>query len=304
MADVTGVLVMAYGTPETLDDVEAYYTDIRHGRPPSEDELESLIARYRAIGGRSPLFDITLTQASGIEQRVEGVKTYVGQKHAPPFIADAVSAMASDGVERAVGLVLAPHYSSMSVGDYARRAHRAAEAVGWRGKLEMIESWHLEPSFIDILGSRVTAAWLRLSYGARAAGIVVFTAHSLPEQILRAGDPYPEQVRETAEAIASRARIQRWRVAWQSGGREDVQWLRPDVMESLDEITAFGGRGVVVCPCGFVSDHLEVLYDIDIEAKERARELGVELVRTTSLNTDPAFLDTLARIVRRALHDV
>ena len=301
MAERAAVLLMAYGTPRGLDDVAAYYTDIRHGRPPPAELLEELTERYRAIGGRSPLLEITLAQAEGLRARLDGAGVYVGQKHSAPSIADAVAAMARDGVQRAAGLVLAPHYSKMSVGDYARRARLAAEKTGWKGTLEMVESWHLEPGYIDLLAERVRSALERLSEGAREHATVVFTAHSLPERILLARDPYPDQLRATAAAVAEAAALDRWQVGWQSAGRTADPWLGPDLLEVVAELARAGRRGVVVCPCGFVADHLEVLYDVDIEARRRAQELGLELVRTDSPNDDPAFLDVLASVARRAL---
>lgn len=290
------VLVMAYGTPKDLDDVETYYTDIRHGRTPPPDLLEELRNRYRAIGGRSPLLELTMAQAQGISERV-GLPAYIGQKHAAPFIKDAVARLHDDAIDSAVGLVLAPHYSAMSIGDYARRARLAAEETGWTGELQMVESWHLEPGYISLLAQRV-----RDAVGTVGADpIVVFTAHSLPERILQAKDPYPDQLRETADAVAAEARIADYRVGWQSAGRTSDPWLGPDLLEILEEEAGAGKRSVVVCPCGFVADHLEVLYDIDVEAQAAAEKLGLELARTESPNVDPAFLDTLANVVRRQL---
>jgi ferrochelatase len=300
MSAPTAVLVMAYGTPRSLDEVEAYYTDIRRGRPPPPDLLEELTARYRAIGGRSPLLEITSAQARGIEERLR-VRAYIGQKHAAPFISDAVQKMRDDGVERAVGLVLAPHYSSMSVGDYARRAERAAAELGWRGKIDMVESWHLEPGYLELLDERVHSARMHLPEEARAGATVIFSAHSLPERIVATGDPYPSQLAETAAAVAARAGLQRWRVAWQSAGRTADPWLGPDILEIIVELADAGAPGVIVCPCGFVSDHLEILYDVDIEATRLAAKLDVPLVRTASPNDDPRFLDMLAAVVARRL---
>lgn len=300
MTEKTAVLVMAYGTPKDLDDVEAYYTDIRHGRPPPPELLEELTQRYRAIGGRSPLLEITTVQARKIGESA-GLPSYVGQKHAEPSIPDAVAAMADDAIERAAGLVLAPHYSTMSVGDYERRARTAAEEVGWKGKLEMVRSWHLEPGFIALLADRVTLALKSISEGARPEAVVVFTAHSLPERILQKNDPYPQQLAETAEAVADMAGLAHWQVGWQSAGRTEVPWLGPDILEVLPDLARAGAPAVVVCPCGFVSDHLEVLYDLDIEAAELAQELGIEFARTASPNDDPVFIDMLADVVRKTL---
>jgi protoporphyrin/coproporphyrin ferrochelatase len=295
-----GVLVMAYGTPKGLDDVEAYYTDIRHGHPPPPDLLRELTERYRSIGGRSPLLEITRAQAEGIGSRL-GIDAYLGQKHAPPFIADAISQMAQDGVDRSAGLVLAPHYSSMSIGDYERRAGDAARDRGWKGRLEMIHSWHLEPGYIDLLVERVHQAVASLPSDLREEATVVFSAHSLPQKIVSAGDPYPEQLRETGEAVARAAGLDRWQTGWQSAGRTSEPWLGPDLLEILGDLAGNGTKAVVVCPCGFVADHLEVLYDVDIEGQQRARELGIALVRTAMPNDDPRFIGMLADVVRRAL---
>jgi protoporphyrin/coproporphyrin ferrochelatase len=289
-----GVLVMAYGTPRDLDDVERYYTDIRHGRRPPPDLLSELTDRYRAIGG-SPLLAITQAQASGIENRL-GIKTYLGLKHAAPFIPDAVGRIAADGVDRAVGLVLAPHYSKMSVGDYRRRALDAAEMMGWNGRLDVVESWHLEPGYIDFLARALSAALASVVSGAT----VIFSAHSLPERILQAGDPYVDQLHATAEAVARGVKPARWVVGWQSAARTGDKWLGPDITEIIEDEAERGAPAVVVCPCGFVSDHLEVLYDVDIEAAQLAEKLGIEFARTAMPNDNPGFLDTLAAVVRRA----
>lgn len=301
MAENLGVLVMAYGTPKNLGDIEAYYTDIRHGRPPTPEQLEDLTERYRAIGGRSPLLEITEAQARGIEERLPGVRAFLGQKHATPFIPDAVHAMAREGIERAVGLVLAPHYSSMSIGNYASRAQRAADEHGWTGKLEMIDSWHLEPGYITFLSDAVRRAQAALSADVRDDAVVVFTAHSLPERILQKGDPYPTQLHETAETVAASLGLKDWRTGWQSAGATSDPWLGPDILDVIEDLAHQGHKGVIVCPCGFVSDHLEVLYDLDIEAAEKASALNIAFARTDSPNDDPTFLDTLATLVAAKL---
>jgi ferrochelatase len=300
MSDKRAVLVMAYGTPKGLGDVAAYYTDIRHGRPPPKELLDDLVARYEAIGGRSPLLDITEMQRAGLEERL-GMRVYLGQKHAAPFISDAVESIAQDDVGTLVGLVLAPHYSKMSIGDYQRRVERAAADTGWSGRLEMIDSWHLEPGYIDLLARRVKEATALVPEDAQNDFEVVFTAHSLPERILQAGDPYADQLRETGEAVARAAGLERWRTGWQSAGRTDDPWLGPDLLEILDTLADEGRKGVVVCPCGFVSDHLEVLYDVDIEAQRKATELDIALSRTVSPNDDPEFIDLLTSVVQRRL---
>lgn len=295
-----GILVMAYGTPASLDEIEAYYTHIRGGRAPSPDNLAELTGRYRVIGGHSPLREITRAQATGIGERVDA-PAYVGMKHSAPFIADAVARMNAEGIERAVGMVLAPHYSSMSVGDYERRARDAAAKIGWNGELRMISSWHDEAAFVALLAKRVNDALSRLTDATRAEAVVLFTAHSLPTRILEQGDPYPAQLDASAELVAAAAGLERWQVAWQSAGQTSDPWLGPDICEVLVELAAKGVPGVVVCPCGFVADHLEVLFDIDVEAANLAFDLEMEFVRTASPNDDPAFLDVLAGVVRRAL---
>jgi ferrochelatase len=296
----TAVLMMAYGTPRDIDDVEGYYTDIRNGRPPPPELLEELKDRYRAIGGKSPLLEITRAQVDGVQARLE-TSTYLGMKHAPPRIPDAVTEIASAGATRVVGLVLAPHYSAMSVGDYERRVRLAADETGWDGTIDMIESWHLEPGFVDLLCERVDYAMRTLTKDVRRDTTVVFTAHSLPERILRTGDPYADQLRETGETVASKMGLDSWQIGWQSAGRTKDPWIGPDILDVISDLAAQEKRGIVVCPCGFVSDHLEVLYDVDIECKRAAAAHGLELERTASLNDDPAFLDVLATVVRRKL---
>ncbi len=333
MAEATAVLVMAYGTPRSLDEVEPYYTDIRRGRPPPPELLDELVGRYRAIGGHSPLFEITEAQRQGLESRLGGIPTWLGQKHAAPSIPDAVASMAAAGIEDAVGIVLAPHYSSMSIGDYEARARTAADAAGGRPIVEVIRSWHLEPGYIGWLAERVHEAVASLPAEARTRATVIFTAHSLPARILSQGDPYPEQLVQTAEAVARKAHLDRWSgsdragwsgsdragwsgsdrdrwsgsdratwmIGWQSAGRTADPWIGPDVLEVMDAAHSSGATGIVTCPCGFVADHLEILYDVDIECRARAEKLGIPFARTRAPNDDPVFLDVLATVVRRAL---
>ena len=187
----------------------------------------------------------------------------------------------------------------MSIGDYERRARQGAEDAGWTGVLEVIQSWHLEPGYIELLAGRVSDSLASLPHESRNNAVTVFTAHSLPERILQENDPYPDQLHETAAAVAARAGVERWTVAWQSAGHTADPWLGPDILEVIEDLAGRGVTGIVVCPCGFVADHLEVLYDIDIEARELADKLGIALARTASPNDDPAFLDMLATVVRR-----
>jgi protoporphyrin/coproporphyrin ferrochelatase len=260
-----------------------------------------LTERYRAIGGRSPLLEITTAQTNGIEERLPGVKAFLGQKHAHPFIRDAITEMKDAGIERAVGLVLAPHYSTMSVGDYAARAQRAAEEIGWTGKLEMVDNWHLEPGYLEFLLRAVAEARSKLPDDVEDSTVVVFTAHSLPARILEQGDPYPAQLKETGAAVAEVMGLPHWRTGWQSAGKTRDPWIGPDILDVLDEVQQQGSDAVIVCPCGFVSDHLEVLYDLDIEAAKKASDLGLAFARTASPNDDADFLDTLASVVARKI---
>ncbi|MDQ6725503.1 MAG: ferrochelatase [Actinomycetota bacterium] len=293
---VTGVLVMAYGTPATPDDVEAYYTHVRRGRPPTPELLADLRRRYDAIGGTSPLLERTQEQAAGIQAALgDGYHVELGMKHAPPFVEDGVAALAAAGVRRIVGLVLAPHYSALSVGEYATRATATAADAGV--DLVMVTSWHLAPGYVDLLTGLVRDEVDRL--GA-APTEVVFTAHSLPSRILEMGDPYPDQLAETAEAVALAAGLDRWSVAWQSAGRTPEPWIGPDLLTVLPTLADAGAAGVVVCAAGFVSDHLELLYDLDIEARDAAGRLGLAFARTPSPNARPAFCATLAGVVREA----
>jgi len=298
----TGVLVMAYGTPAGPDDVEAYYTHVRRGRPPTPEQLGDLQRRYAAIGGSSPLLEVTRAQADGLAAALgEGWHVELGMKHAPPFIEDGMAALDARGIRTVVGLVLAPHYSTLSVGEYAARA-RATEAVAEHGvELTMVESWHLAPGYLDLLGRRVTEASQSLGLADGDRLEVVFTAHSLPARILDTGDPYPAQLQETAQAVADGLGLASWSVAWQSAGRTPEPWIGPDLLEVLAERAGAGIDGVVVCAAGFVSDHLEILFDLDVEASETAARLGLRFARTASLNDDPAFCATMAGVVTSRL---
>jgi ferrochelatase len=298
-----GLVVMAYGTPRTPADVEAYYTHIRRGRPPEPQQLADLVARYDAIGGISPLAERTEAQrlalANALAERTsEPVTVVLGQKHAAPFIEDAVAGLADQGIDRVVGLVLAPHFSAFSVGQYHERAAEvaASRGVAYSG----IDSWHLEPAYLDFLATAVADARATLP----ASHKVLFTAHSLPERVL-VGDPYPDQLRASATAIAERVGMlpwPDWALAWQSAGRTPEPWRGPDILEVIDELGATGrAEGVLVCAQGFTSDHLEVLYDLDIEASARAGAAGLAFARTRSLNADATVMGALADRVLDAL---
>lgn len=298
-----GVLVMSYGTPASLDQVEAYYTHIRRGHPPTPEQLKDLTDRYEAIvGGFFPLRENTNKQVQALEDRLNAdhpdlsFKCYQGLKHAEPYIEDGVEQMAKDGIRQAVGVVLAPHYSIMSVGGYIKRAQEKAAELGLQ--MQFVKSYHLHPQLLEALSQRVTDTLTRFGTASKDEVRVIFTAHSLPEKILEMRDPYPEQLLETSRAIAAQAGITNWQFGWQSAGQTGTPWLGPDILDVLQTIASEGqAKHVLVCPIGFVSDHLEVLYDLDIEAQKTARELGIHLERTPSLNTDPLYMAALSDVV-------
>jgi ferrochelatase len=283
------VVLMAYGSPERLADVPAYYADIRGGRPVAPEHLEDLVARYRRLGieESSPLNAITEETRAALERELE-LPVFTGMKHWTPRIADAADAAVASGAERIVGLVLAPHYSALSIKGYRDQLEQALAA---RAELDFVHSWHLEPGFVELLADRIR--------GADAH--VVFTAHSLPARILDMGDPYRDQLLETSSAVAAAAGIESWSFSFQSESPTGEPWLGPDILDHLAALHADGVEHVLVCPVGFVSDHLEIRWDLDVEAQEKAAALGMRLERIEMPNADPAFIRTLASIVKRAL---
>jgi len=290
---------MSYGTPANLEQIEAYYTHIRRGQPPTEAQLKELKDRYEAIvGGVFPLRENTNKQVNALQDELnraypeDGYVCYQGLKHAAPFIEDGVQQMAADGIREAVGIVLAPHYSVMSVGGYIKRAQAEAEKHGI--KMHFVESYHLHPQLIRALSDRLSDTLAKFDESVRKDVHVLFSAHSLPEKILEMGDPYPEQLLETSRAICAETGAENWEFAWQSAGRTATPWLGPDILDVLKRLQQEGKKNVIISPVGFVSDHLEVLYDIDIEAMKLADELGIHLERTESLNTDPLYIRVLA----------
>jgi len=290
---------MAYGTPTTPDDVEAYYTRIRHGRPPTPELLAELADRYAQIGGTSPLAQRTADQVAGIaaalQARAPGLfDVRFGSKYEPPMIEDVAPGFLADAITKVVGLVLAPHSSSMSTDQYMARAR---ESLGATVDFVEIGAWWDAPGFLGLIARRVSEALALIPEERRGTSEVIFSAHSLPERILAQGDDYPEQLRASAEGAARLAGINNWDVAWQSAGRTADPWIGPDILEVLRTKKAAGLTDIVSCPIGFVSDHLEVLFDIDIQAQELARDIGLNLVRTASLNDDADFLAVLADVV-------
>ena len=292
----SAVLVMAYGTPTSPDNVEAYYTDVRRGHAPTPELLAELQHRYSAIGGVSPLAERTRAQVDAVANEIHRTspetRVYFGAKHSCPSIETTVEQMIEDGITRAVAVVLAPHYSSYSVGQYVGRARSAA---GEKLEFAAIDSWHLEETFISLLSARLRTAMALFTDPSRVMTLV--TAHSLPARVMATGDPYATQLRETAERIITEAGITAWQIAWQSAGRTTEPWIGPDILEVIKELgTDVRYDGVLVCPAGFVSDHLEILYDIDIEARGVANDVQMQLERTESLNDDAGLMSMLATL--------
>lgn len=313
----TGVLVMAYGTASGPGDVERYYTDIRGGRTPSPEHLSELTARYAAIGNRFPLLDITRDQAAGLERALNGdgdgvFRTYLGMKHSAPFIPETVEAMRTDAIERAVGIVMAPHWSSMSVESYVERV-RAAAGEG-TPKFTFVRSYHDHPAFVALLSDRVARALEELSPRDRDGAAVIFSAHSLPVRTLPDGTSrckhcavcedscrYVDGLQETADLVAKELGLARHVIAWQSEGRTADPWWGPPIDDVIADLARDGHPAVVVCSAGFVADHLEILYDLDVEARAVAESAGIRLVRTQMPNASPAFVELLATLVREHL---
>ena len=281
------VVLMAYGSPANLADIRPYLEDIRSGRPVSDEAVEELTERYRRIGGRSPLDDVTEAQRAALEHELE-LPVFVGMKHWRPRIAEAAQQALAGGADPIVGVVLAPHYSRLSIDGYRERLE---EALDGRADLRFVESWHTHEPYLAVLADRVRGT------GAH----VVFTAHSLPARIIDEGDPYRDQLLETSQLVAEKAGLDSWSFAFQSASPTGEPWLGPDILEELDSLHERGVEQVLVCPIGFVSDHLEILWDIDVEARERAAELGLELDRIGSLNDDPAFIRGLGELVRQTV---
>jgi len=282
----TGIICMAYGSPAGEAGIEPYYTHIRGGRPPSSAALEELTGRYRAIGG-SPLAEITRAQAAALAE-LTGLPAFTGFKHAPPFIAEGAREAAEAGVTRLVGLPLAPHYARMSLGGYQR-----ALAEAWGSELFFVPGFHDHPAFIDAV-----VALLREALAGFEPERLFFTAHSLPERIIAEGDGYHEQLLESCRLVAARLALPPWEFAFQSASTTSEPWLGPDLLQAVE---ASAARKVMVCPIGFVADHLEVLYDLDVEAQRFARERGIDIRRTASFNDRPEFIRALGAVTADAL---
>lgn len=283
------MVLMAYGSPDRIEDVPAYYSDIRGGRPVRPEVLADLSERYRRLGieEANPLNEITEQVRAALQAELE-LPVFTGMKHWRPRIADAAEAAIEEGAKTVVGLVLAPHYSRLSIGDYREQL---GGAIADRAEIVFVESWHTEPGLVALLAERVRGTTAH----------VVFTAHSLPARILEEGDPYPDQLLETSELVAQAAGLRDWSFSFQSESPTGEPWLQPDILDHLDELRGLGVDDVLVCPIGFVADHLEIRWDLDAEAREKASQLGMRFARIAMPNADPRFVATLATIVRRAL---
>lgn len=299
------ILLMAYGSPEREENVEAYYTHIRGGKKPTPEELENLKARYRIIGGKSPLFRITDSTARKLQIRLDSqkkdVRVYAGMKHWHPFISETFEQISRDGITDLLAVALAPHYSKMSIGSYETSVLKSNEEHGNKIKIRCVDSWHLNPVFIDAWKRKISSAATEKFRGIKNLKEIfcLFTAHSLPKKILTWNDPYKRQLLETSNALARQLQLDpdQYGFSFQSAGHTQEPWLGPDILNNLRELASGGKQNILVIPIGFVSDHLEILYDIDVEAKELAKELGIQVERTDSFNDSDEFIDVLASVV-------
>ncbi|TYV50679.1 ferrochelatase [Listeria monocytogenes] len=303
MTKKVGLLVMAYGTPYKDEDIERYYTDIRHGHKPSEEMIADLRGRYHAIGGLSPLAKITEAQAYGLEKALNDsqdeveFKAYIGLKHIEPFIEDAVEAMHKDGIEEAISIVLAPHYSSFSVEAYNKRAKDAADKLGGPS-IKAINDWYKQPKFIQMWADRINETAKQIPADELLGTVLIVSAHSLPEKIKQHNDPYPDQLQETADFIFEKVVVPHYALGWQSEGKTGEPWLGPDVQDLTREL--YGQekyKHFIYTPVGFVAEHLEVLYDNDYECKVVTDEVGAAYHRPPMPNADPEFLEVLRTVV-------
>ncbi len=301
----SAILAMAVGGPDSLEDVAGYLSEVRHGRPTPPELVAEFRERYRRIGGKSPLREITTRQATALEVKLasEGysVRAYVGMRHWHPYIRETVAAIARDGFRKVVALCLTPYYARMSVGAYFDAVKEAVRTQALSLEVAYVDSWNDAPALADAFAERVAASLATLAQDGFPDPYVLFTAHSLPRKILAEGDPYEKELLETMEAIRARLPPIRSRLAYQSAGRTADPWLGPPFEEAIEDLGKEGEKAILIVPFGFVSDHLEILYDVDVEAKERAKRLGVRLERTPSLNVDPKFIEAMAEAVRPRL---
>lgn len=299
---------MAYGTPETPDQVEPYFTHIRGGRVPSPEAVKRLQDRYERVGGRTPLLDITRAVAAALEAKLNAessdddtsYKVYIGMKHWHPYIAETMRVIVADGVQELTAVALAPHYSRMSIGGYRKALDQAQDDLQSHIKINFVERWYDQAEFVSLMTELVGEGLEQFSADDRASVTTVFSAHSLPVRIREWNDPYEQELLASSAAVSQALGLSDWRFAWQSAGETGEPWLGPDILDFLDTLKAEGVKRVLQVPIGFVSDHLEIMWDIDVEAKTKAEELGMVLHRTQLPNVNPLFVDTLAAVVNRA----
>ncbi|MFK3960202.1 ferrochelatase [Guptibacillus hwajinpoensis] len=303
-----GLLVMAYGTPYKEEDIERYYTHIRRGRKPSDEQLKDLQDRYKAIGGISPLAKITEDQAKGLEAHLNEIqdeiefKLYIGLKHIEPFVEDAVQQMHKDGIEEAVSIVLAPHFSTFSIKSYNGRAKQEAGKLGGP-VIHSVESWYDEPKFISYWAKRIKEIFEGMADQEREKSVLIVSAHSLPEKIIANGDPYPDQLKETADLIVAESDVKNVAIGWQSEGNTPDPWIGPDVQDLTRDLHEKQGfTSFVYAPVGFVADHLEVLFDNDYECKVVTDEIGANYYRPEMPNAQDEFIDILSTVVLKELN--
>ncbi len=300
----TAVLLLAYGGPDKLQDVPDYLLDIRGGRETPQELVDEISHRYAEIGGRSPLLEITRSAATQLEEQI-GLPVYVGMRHWHPYIKDVVAQMAADGVQHIVAVCMAPHYSTLSIGAYRKKLDEALAALPDKHiGVSFVESWHTQPQYLDAVAANVRATLQR--FGPDDRVLVIFSAHSLPEFILQRGEPYDRQLHETAALLAQRLHLPegRWRFTYQSAAKTGVPWLGPQIEDLVAELAARGERNLLIAPIGFIADHVEVLYDIDIGVQEIAHAAGVRVERPPMLNDSQAMVETLAAIVEEARQNV
>jgi len=300
------VLLLAYGGPDSLDDIPAYLLDIRGGRPTPQELIDDITDRYRQIGGRSPLLDITNDVAQKVAAEI-GLPVYVGMRHWTPYIPDVVAEMAADGIEHIIAICLAPHYSTLSIGKYREKLDQAAGQVqiasGREIGVSFVESWPTQPAYLDGIADNVRQTLKRWPAEERAQVKVVFTAHSLPSFTLESGDPYDRQLRESANLLAEMLELpaERWTFSYQSAAQTEIPWLGPQIEALVPELAKAGQHDLLIAPIGFISDHVEILYDIDIGVQAIAQANGVRVERTPMLNASQPLVTALSALAREAL---
>jgi ferrochelatase len=303
-SSMIGLLVMAYGGPNNLDEVEPYLMDVRGYRPTAPEIVHEVRERYREIGGRSPILERTWAQAHALETALnadaKNFKAFVGMRHWHPFIKDTLAEMCSRGIERAVGLVMAPHYSRMSIEAYFKNVEKSESPI----QIARVNDWHLLPEYLNALAKRVQSALQRFPESMRAEVPIIFTAHSLPKRILEWDDPYPRQLHETVEGLMKLLGPHPHEFAFQSAAISTEPWLGPDASEWINRFADEGKRNILICPIGFVCEHVEILYDIDIVYQTLAKTLGVRLERIDMLNDEPEMISGLAGLVGTAAQEL